>query len=58
VLSGKSSRHILSVLGKLKAVDQKFLENRIYNITKLKPEQLHFFKALGVPVPERVILQK
>ncbi|MDK2924715.1 MAG: hypothetical protein PWQ41_489 [Bacillota bacterium] len=50
-----SGRRILEELDKIKAVDQEFANQRLYNITLPRPAQRKILERLGVPLPPKVL---
>ncbi|NSW83678.1 MAG: IS1634 family transposase [Syntrophothermus sp.] len=50
-----SGRRILEELDKIKAVDQEFANQRLYNITLPRPSQRKILERLEVPPPPKVL---
>lgn len=51
----KSGRRILELLEEIKAVDQQFLDKRIYRITQPGQSQSELLKILGLPLPPKIL---
>jgi transposase len=51
----KSGRRILELLEEIKAVDQQFLNKRIYSITQPGHSQSELLKILGLPLPPKIL---
>lgn len=52
-----SGRRILECLDEVKAVEQEFVDKKIYSITQLSELQQTLFQIFGIPLPPKVLIK-